>query len=310
LRRYENFHLLVPAVVVRFILDGERPETFEKATRIRFAEVSWGDEDRSYSRGHLPTSFHVDTDSFEPPPAWTLGNKEVLERFAARHGFTRDDTVILSGEEPMAAHRLAIVLRYIGVDDVRVLNGGLAAWTAAGYAVETARHEPPSSGGFGAEIPANPELIDTYEEVLAGLQNVDRFILVDNRSWEEHIGETSGYAYHDRKGRIPGAVFGYGGETGSLSLDHYRNIDNTMRNADEIVRLWRDAGIDIEKHLSFMCGSGWRAAEVLSYANVIGLDDAALYSDGWIGWSRNTDNPIALGDPRGEYRVLESTRSR
>ena len=45
-----------------------------------------------------------------------------------------------------------------------------------------------------------------------------------------------------------------------------------MRNADEIKALWKDAGIDTNKHLMFMCGSGWRAAEVLTYANVMGFD--------------------------------------
>ena len=44
----------------------------------------------------------------------------------------------------------------------------------------------------------------------------------------------------------------------------FRNIDNTMRNFDEIVALWKDAGIDIDNNLSFMCGSGWRAARSLN----------------------------------------------
>ena len=46
-----------------------------------------------------------------------------------------------------------------------------------------------------------------------------------------------------------------------------------------------------------MCGSGWRAAEVLTYANVRGYDNSALYSDGWIGWSNDASNPVETGDP-------------
>ena len=72
-----------------------------------------------------------------------------------------------------------------------------------------------------------------------------------------------------------------------------------MRNADEIKALWKDAGIDTNKHLMFMCGSGWRAAEVLTYANVIDfLINASLYSDGWIGWSNDTSNPTETGEPK------------
>ena len=77
----------------------------------------------------------------------------------------------------------------------------------------------------------------------------------------------------------------------ATTLQYFRNIDNTMRNFNEIVALWEDAGIDVDKHLSFMCGSGWRAAEVLTYANVFGLEDVSLYSDGWIGWSTDPEKP-------------------
>lgn len=71
-----------------------------------------------------------------------------------------------------------------------------------------------------------------------------------------------------------------------------------MRNAAEIKALWKDAGIDTNKHLMFMCGSGWRAAEVLTYANVMGFDNTSLYSDGWIGWSNDTSNPTETGEPK------------
>lgn len=57
-------------------------------------------------------------------------------------------------------------------------------------------------------------------------------------------------------------------------------------------------GIDLNKHLSFMCGSGWRAAEVLYYAQVMGLENTSLYSDGWIGWSNDPSNPVETGIPQ------------
>ena len=61
--------------------------------------------------------------------------------------------------------------------------------------------------------------------------------------------------------------------------------------------LWDKAGIDTNKKLIFMCGSGWRAAEVLTYANVMGYDNSALYSDGWIGWSNDASNPVETANP-------------
>lgn len=293
---YENYEMIVPATIVNDILDGNKPETFENSKNIKIVEASWGEESEAYSKGHVPTSVHINTDTVEPPPQWMLASDEDLAKFANDYGFTKDDTVIVTGPDVMASYRVAVVLRYIGINDVRVLNGGNNAWTSAGYELETKSNKPVAGNDFGATIPANPDLIDTQAELKEMLKDSNN-VLVDNRSWDEYIGKISGYSYHDKKGRIPGAVYGYAG-TSATTLEDYRNIDNTMRNADEIKALWKDAGIDTNKHLMFMCGSGWRAAEVLTYANVMGFDNTSLYSDGWIGWSNDTSNPTETGEPK------------
>ena len=293
---YENYEMLVPATIVNDVLEGKKPETFENSNDIKIVEASWGEESEAYSKGHVPTSVHINTDTIEPPPQWMLASDEELAKFANDYGFTKDDTVIVTGPDVMASYRVAVVLRYIGINDVRVLNGGNNAWTSAGYELETKSNKPVAGNNFGATIPANPDLIDTQAQLKEMLKDSNN-VLVDNRSWDEYIGKISGYSYHDKKGRIPGAVYGYAG-TSATTLEDYRNIDNTMRNADEIKALWKDAGIDANKHLIFMCGSGWRAAEVLTYANVMGFDNTSLYSDGWIGWSNNTSNPTETGEPK------------
>lgn len=293
---YENYEMIVPATIVNDILDGNKPETFENSKNIKIVEASWGEESEAYSKGHVPTSVHINTDTVEPPPQWMLASDEELAKFANDYGFTKDDTVIVTGPDVMASYRVAVVLRYIGINDVRVLNGGNNAWTSAGYELETKSNKPVAGNDFGATIPANPDLIDTQAELKEMLKDSNN-VLVDNRSWDEYIGKIRGYSYHDKKGRIPGAVYGYAG-TSATTLEDYRNIDNTMRNAAEIKALWKDAGIDTNKHLMFMCGSGWRAAEVLTYANVMGFDNTSLYSDGWIGWSNDTSNPTETGEPK------------
>ena len=293
---YENYEMIVPATIVNDILDGNKPETFENSKNIKIVEASWGEESEAYSKGHVPTSVHINTDTVEPPPQWMLASDEELAKFANDYGFTKDDTVIVTAPDVMASYRVAVVLRYIGINDVRVLNGGNNAWTSAGYELETKSNKPVAGNDFGATIPANPDLIDTQAELKEMLKDSNN-VLVDNRSWDEYIGKISGYSYHDKKGRIPGAVYGYAGSS-ATTLEDYRNIDNTMRNAAEIKALWKDAGIDTNKHLMFMCGSGWRAAEVLTYANVMGFDNTSLYSDGWIGWSNDTSNPTETGEPK------------
>jgi len=300
LNRYRAFHRLVPPSIVKRLVEGERPETFEQAIRIKLVETSWGEEDASYLKGHVPGSFHVNTDHFEPPPAWKLGGPEVLNRFAKRYGFRSDDTVVLSAEDVTASYRLAIVLQYMGVADVRVLNGGFAAWKRAGYAIEKVRNPPQPGDSFGVAIPQRPELIVNTDQVKDGLGNASDFCLIDNRTWAEFCGEVTGYKYHKHKGRIPGSIIGQAEFKGSDSLTPYRNIDDTMRSADEILSLWRRSDIDLDKRLCFLCGGGWRAAEVLTFAQVIGVANASLYSDGWIGWSNDRSNSVEAGPSQSE----------
>lgn len=293
MKSYENYELIVPAKVVKEVVDGKTPETFKDAKNVKVVEASWGEEKESYLKGHVPTSVHINTDTIEPPPEWMLANDKDLEKFALDYGFTKDDSVIVTGPDPMASYRVAVVLRYIGINDVRVLNGGNDAWVSAGYELETKSNKKTPGTDFGASIPVNPDLIDTIPELKEHLKNPE-YTLVDDRTKEEFEGKISGYSYHDKKGRIPGAVYGYSG-TSATTLEDYRNIDNTMRNADEIKALWDKSKIDTNKHLIFMCGSGWRAAEVMTFANVMGVEKYSLYSDGWIGWSNDPANPVETG---------------
>lgn len=294
LETYPNYEQLVPAKIVKEILDGKTPETFSPDKKIKIIEASWGEESESYSLGHIPGSFHINTDSIEPPPAWMLADDQTLLAFAASKGLTKDDCVILTGQDQMASYRVAIVLKYLGISDVRVLNGGLKAWTEAGYELETTSNSPTPVSDFGATSPLKPELINTTAEVKSKL-NTPGFTLVDNRTWEEHIGKISGYSYYDKTGRIPGAIFGFAGQEGSGSVDFYTNLDGTMRNQEEIRSMLTSAGINLDTHLSLMCGSGWRVSQILTYLQVMGLSNASIYSDGWIGWSSDPANPTITG---------------
>ena len=307
LSSYPHYELLVAPEVVKEIVDGKEAPTFEGAKNIKIFDINWGDAKESgYLDGHVPGAIHINTDSFEPPKedaegnmSWMLADADVLKKLLLDNGISSEDTVICTGPEPMAASRFAVICRYMGVQDARVMNGGLVLWKALGYELEKDEVKPSSISDFGVEVPANPSYIDSIAAVKATLEDEEKskdFVLVDNRTWEEHIGESTGYSYHNKKGRIPGSVFGHAGINNSSSMSFYRNIDTTMRNENEIQELWKKDGIDTSKHLSFMCGSGWRAAEVLWDARVMGFENTSLYSDGWIKWS-NSHYPTESGDP-------------
>lgn len=258
-----------------------------------------------YEKGHIPGAIALDTLELESPQTWNRRTPEELEEALARHGISHETTVILYGRYSnpdykemypgknaghLAAFRCAQILLYAGVEDVRILNGGVMAWLDTGFDLSTQAVNPRAVGSFGKDIPARPELvIDTPEA--KELIDSDNGELVSVRSKEEYEGMFSGYNYIEKKGCIPGAVFGNCGSD-AYHMENYRNLDYTMRAPKEIENIWAEAGIVPEKHIAFFCGTGWRASEAFFHAWLMGWPRISVYDGGWFEWSSDPDNPI------------------
>nr|WP_083490441.1 rhodanese-like domain-containing protein [Caloramator mitchellensis] len=293
---YKNYTMLVPATWVKDLIDEKNPETFNGGP-VKIFEVSWGEDSPDYNAGHIKGAVHINTDEVEEGPMWNKLSDDRLEKFALNNGITADTTVVLYGTDNMAAYRVAVILKYMGVKDVRVLNGGFNAWKREGYEIETAKNAKSPVAEFGVKVPVNKGYIVDLPEAKAILNDKEGSCLVDIRSWVEYIGETSGYDYIKGKGRPAGAVWGHAGSDPN-NLQDFRNVDGTMRNANEILAFWKEWGITPDKNLSFFCGTGWRAAEVLYYADVMGLQKISLYDGGWNEWSNTKGLPIEVGEPK------------
>jgi thiosulfate/3-mercaptopyruvate sulfurtransferase len=262
---------------------------------------------------------HLDTNALESESTWNRRSAEELEAALLAHGITYDKTIVLYGKDregdpeedkpgrmagQIAAMRAALILRYAGVEDVRLLDGGYGAWVSAGYEVETQKREPTPVESFGKQIPARQDYFVDIEEAKEILKDPDS-LLVSIRTWEEFIGDVSGYNYIGPRGRIPGAVWGNCGSD-AYHMEYYRNIDNTMRDYREIQADWREADITADKRVAFYCGTGWRASETFFYAHLMGWDRIAVYDGGWFEWSQDPNNPLEVGEPEEEVRGVKS----
>jgi 3-mercaptopyruvate sulfurtransferase SseA len=297
LAHYEK--LVHPAWVFQ-LLHGQGPPTATEHRCVLF-EVGW-DSTTTYQTGHIPGARYFALDAYEQAPLWTRVSDDALIERLLSEGVRYDTTVVLYGQDTTAAARAAVLLMYAGVDDVRLLDGGLAAWRAAGYPVVTMAHRPDPVTDFGTTLPGHSEyLIGT--EVVKTLTAQSDAALVSIRSWAEYTGATSGYSYIQPRGRIAGDVWGHAGSA-PLRMDHYRNVDHTMRNYHDIAAQWRACGITPDKHVAFYCGTGWRASEAFFYAYLMGWPTIAVYDGGWWAWVQDPANPIAVGAPQ---RPLDKT---
>ena len=258
----------------------------------RLFEAGCGDAG-AFAAGHIPGAGYLDTAQFERGPLWNKIPDAELERLLLAHGIRHDVTVILYGRNTLAAARVAHLLLYAGVTDVRLLDGGLAAWHQAGLALEHGQPRPcPAADDFGAALPARPDYLADMRQVRGLLARADG-ALVSIRTWNEYIGETSGYSYIDARGDIPGALWGRAGIEGDVnSMAAFHRADGCMKPAKDIRAMWHGAGIHAGRPTVFYCGTGWRASLAFFYAWLMNWERIAVYDGGWCEWSRDGANPV------------------
>jgi thiosulfate/3-mercaptopyruvate sulfurtransferase len=313
IEKLAHHQLLVHPDWLRQVLAGERPEAAPAGRHLLF-HVNFGVPEE-YEENHIPGALYLDTNRLEDPATWNRRSPEELETALRSLGITHDTTVILYGRDTegdanekwpgrragqIAATRAAMILHYAGVDDIRILDGGYDWWVRAGNPLETELRQPTPVAAFGVSIPQRPDTIVDLPEAKEILADQAGAALVSIRTWREHIGAVSGYNYIGPAGRIAGDVWGNCG-TDAYHMQHYRNVDNTMRPYPEITANWAEAGITPDKWVAFYCGTGWRASETWFYARLQDWPRVAVYDGGWFEWSQDpVNNPIEIGEPATE----------
>lgn len=306
--RLPRYRHLVPAEWLdRLITRGDPPEYGGNGFVVCHAHYRNPDD---HAEGHVPGAVSLDTLMLESPETWNRRSPAEVRDALLALGITTETTAVLYGRfgfpdnaDPfpgssagqLAAFRCAFIMLWAGVKDVRILNGGMQSWLDAGYPTSTDPVAPRPAHDFGIEVPAAPQLAVDLPDARRILAAPDAN-LVSVRSWPEYIGEVSGYNYVEKKGRIPGSVFGNCGSD-AYHMENYRNLDHTTREFGEILEAWRSAGITPEKENAFYCGTGWRGSEAFFNAWLMGWPRVAVYDGGWYEWSSDEANPVETGDP-------------
>ncbi|MGW0854471.1 sulfurtransferase [Streptomyces sp. NPDC002690] len=240
----------------------------------------------AYEAGHLPGAVYVDLDSELAGPAGAGGGRHPLpdpEGFGAamrRAGVSADRPVVVyDGGQGWAAARAWWLLRWAGHGDVRVLDGGLAAWDG-----ELSTDAPrPREGDFRPK-PGELPVLDA--DGAAALARTG--VLLDARAGERYRGDVEPI---DRVGgHIPGALSAPTGE----NVGEDGRYLSAARLADRFAAL----GATGDGEIGVYCGSGVSGAHEVLALEIAGLR-AALYPGSWSEWSSDASRPVATGpDPQ------------
>jgi molybdopterin synthase sulfurtransferase len=259
---------------------------------VRLVEVGCGGA-AHFEDAHIPGALWLDIGALESPPLFNKVSDTALLNVLLGLGIGHDSTVVLYGRSLLAAARAAHLMLYAGVADVRMLDGGFAAWRAASLpCARGPAAAPVARASFGAAYPARPSYLADRART-ARLLDCSHASVVSVRTWSEYTGRTSGYSYIDAAGDIPGARWGRAGAEGDVnSMSHYQLADGRMRPGAQIAAMWSAAGILPGHEVVFYCGTGWRASLAFYYAWLMGWEDIAVYDGGWFEWSADPANPL------------------
>lgn len=277
-------------------------ERIDSGRRTVLLDVRWALGDPHgrdhYLKGHLPGAVFVDLATELAGPAEPRRGRHPLpppEQFQAsvrRWGVRRDDVVVAYDDSGnMSAARLWWMLRNAGFSTVHLLDGGLAAWRAAGFGLESGEpggHAvPPGDAALSGAALSDAALSDGAMAVIDAGQAAAwgrHGLLLDARAGERYRGEIE--PVDPRAGHIPGAV--------SAPTTANLRADGRFLPPAELRERFFLLGVRPGVPTAVYCGSGVTAAHEIAALDIAGFP-AALYPGSFSEWSNNPANDVVTG---------------
>ena len=276
------------------------PEALADALRTRPAtvvlDVRWrlggppGRQD--YEVSHVPGAVYVDLDTeLSSPPGvggrHPLPDPERLQEVLRRAGVREDGQVVAydAGDGSVAA-RVWWLLRWAGHGEVAVLDGGFAAWEAAGLPV-TAEEPAPLTGDAAGDVVVRAGQMPVLDADGAAAL-AQEGVLLDARAAARYRGETE--PVDPKAGHVPGAL--------NAPTTGHVGADGRWLGGEELAARFAELGVSGDVAVGAYCGSGVTASSVVLALEVAGITSAekpaALYAGSWSNWCA-LDREVATG---------------
>jgi thiosulfate/3-mercaptopyruvate sulfurtransferase len=242
----------------------------------------------AYTRGHLPGAVYgsLEDDLADHTVAGRgrhpLPSGGHVEAAARRWGIRSGVPIVVYDDWNRAGSARAWwVLTAAGISGVRILDGGLGAWTASGGALETGSVTPePGDVTVSHDDLYNGALPVVTAEQAAGFDG----LLLDARAPERYRGEVE--PVDPVAGHVPGAH--NAPSTGVLAAD------GTFLTDDDLTRFFHGYGVSAAGRVGVYCGSGVTAAVTIAALRATGVP-AGLFPGSWSEWVSDPARPVALG---------------
>lgn len=211
-----------------------------------------------------------------------------LQRDARQWGIRQTSHVVLYDDHGgLKAARGWWVLRWAGLENVRLLDGGLKAWRDAGYATSDLKPEIASG-----DVMLSAGHLAVLDAEGAEKQARDA-ILLDARGASVFHGDPAA----GTGGHIPGAI--------SVPASDNLDAEGRFLPTDVLYERYRAAGADGRLSIGVSCGSGISAAHDIAALAILGAE-AALFPGSWSAWQADPERPIAFGSGAGHAKARQT----
>ena len=237
-----------------------------------------------YLQTHIPGARFLDIDEVSDksdPAPHMLPSVEQFAGAMEKLGIGSADRIVVYDNSPVrSAARGWFTLRHFGSDKVAILDGGLERWRSEGRPMESGEPAPRRARWDRHQRPGE---VVSKAEILAGQHDA----LIDARSTARFEGSEADPRPGVAPGHIPGAR--------CLPFGSLYREDGRSKSADEIRRLFEEAGIDPEEPFVASCGSGVTASALIFAAHLLGNERTKLYDGSWSEWGADPATPKAIG---------------
>ncbi|MFB9775971.1 sulfurtransferase [Brevibacterium otitidis] len=249
-----------------------------------------------YETGHIPGAVKVDWHTeLNDPVTRDYLDGEGFAALMSKKGISREDTVVIYGDKSnwWAAYALW-VFELFGHPDVRLMDGGRAAWIASGGEMTTDAPKRETT-----DYPVVDRVDDASRAFMTDVLDHLGKPLIDVRSPEEYTGARTHMPDYPEEGALRG---GHIPTAASVPWARAANDDGTFRSREELEAIYTDeVGLDRADDIIAYCRIGERSSHtwfVLRY--LLGYESVRNYDGSWTEWGNAVRVPIVKGEDRGE----------